>query len=391
MIQWLQISPMNFLERLKLKYFVATRSTGFSLDYFERFFKIFLNHSKVIHWRGGLPVYSMSTPALYSKPMGNFLSRQIYRTIQNRNMPNLMSFAINDDCNVSCEHCSFFKGVHDASREVMNTEQAKKVIADAQELGVSIINIVGGEPTLRRDLPEIIRSVDKNLSTVIMFTNGSILAHKAKELKQAGLDGVYVSIDFSDPKKHDFFRMSSGLYDKAMQGIAEAMRVGLTVGFSVVITPESFKSGEHERMIELAKKTGVHEVIIFDSMPTGRYANRKDLIDNNDWVEDLIGSVKKYNDDPTYPGVLVYAYATSFRSVGCSCGTSYFYISPYGDMMSCDFNHAIFGNVLTEPLYKAWGNLSTKPEFSGAKWGGCKVKDSEYLKKDTVCVSKGCG
>jgi MoaA/NifB/PqqE/SkfB family radical SAM enzyme len=332
----------------------------------------------------------MATPALYSKPMGNFLSRQIYRTIQNRNIPNLFSFAINDDCNAFCEHCSFFQGVSEKGREVVNTRQAIKIIQDAQELGVSIINIVGGEPTLRKDLTEIIQSVDKDLSTVIMFTNGSLLSEMATRLKGAGLDGVYISIDSADPKRHDSIRKHPGLFSKALRGLEEAKKAGLTTGISVVITPESFKEGELENMIELGKKLGVHEVIVFDSMPTGRYAFRKDLIDNHEWVEDLIKSVKKYNEDPTYPGVLVYAYTTSFRSVGCSCGTSYFYISPYGDMMSCDFNHAKFGNVLEEPLYKVWGALTNKPEFKSAKWGGCKIKDSEYLKKDTVCSNKAC-
>jgi len=381
---------MSFLERLKLKFFIATKSTGFSLDYFERFFKIFLNHSKVIHWRDGCPVYSMSTPALYSKPMGNFLSRQIYRTIQNRNIPNLMSFAINDECNVRCKHCSFFQGAHDKNRKVMNTEQVKKVLADAQELGVSVINIVGGEPTLRKDLPEILRSIDKDLSAVIMFTNGAFLAEKASELKKAGLDGVYVSIDTADAEKHDQIRGSKGLYEKAMKGISEALKVGLTVGISMVVTPESFKDGEHERMIELAKNIGIHEVIIFDSMPTGRFAHRKDLIDNNEWLEDLIQSVKKYNKDQSYPGVLIYAYATSFRSVGCSCGTSYFYISPYGDMMPCDFNHAKQGNVIEKPLYKVWNDLTTNPEYNQAKWGGCRIKDSEFIKNQASCSSKSC-
>lgn len=301
-----------------------------------------------------------------------------------------MSFAINDDCNAACKHCSFFEGVHEKDRTVMNTEQAKKVIADAQELGVSIINIVGGEPTLRTDLPHILRSVDKDLSTVIMFTNGSVLADKAAELKKAGLDGVYVSIDSADPKKHDAFRRCPGLYDKAMKGLEAAKETGLTVGISVCITPESFEDGELERMIEMGKKLGVHEVIVFDAMPTGRYTFRKDLIDNNEWVEKMIQSVKKYNEDDTYPGILVYAYATSFRSVGCACGTSYFYISPYGDMMSCDFNHAKFGNVLTTPLYKVWGDLTSKPEFNCSKWGGCKIKDSEFRKKDTVCANAKC-
>ncbi|MCB0162980.1 MAG: SPASM domain-containing protein, partial [Anaerolineae bacterium] len=80
-----------------------------------------------------------------------------------------------------------------------------------------------------------------------------------------------------------------------------------------------------------------------------------------------------------YPGVISFAYMTSHRSVGCSCGTSYFYVSPYGDIMSCDFNHAQFGNALERPLYQIWDDLSTRPDFQQAKWGGCKIKSSDFL------------
>jgi MoaA/NifB/PqqE/SkfB family radical SAM enzyme len=75
---------------------------------------------------------------------------------------------------------------------------------------------------------------------------------------------------------------------------------------------------------------------------------------------------------------------TSHRSVGCSCGTSYFYVSPYGDVMSCDFNHAQFGNVLERPLYEIWDELTSTPEFHSAKWGGCKIKDSRLRASDRV-------
>ncbi len=94
------------------------------------------------------------------------------------------------------------------------------------------------------------------------------------------------------------------------------------------------------------KQIGIHEVLIFDTLPTGRAKHRTDLIDNTAWLDDMIDSLIPYNQDPSYPGVVAYAYMTSHRSVGCSCGTSYFYISPYGDVNSCDFNHAQFGNVL---------------------------------------------
>jgi MoaA/NifB/PqqE/SkfB family radical SAM enzyme len=127
-------------------------------------------------------------------------------------------------------------------------------------------------------------------------------------------------------------------------------------------------------------------VLVFDTLPTGRYKHRADLVDNTTWVEEMIESLTRYNEDPGYPGVVAFAYMTSHRSVGCSCGTSYLYISPYGDVMSCDFNHAKFGNILESPLYRIWDQMTSLPDFQQAKWGGCKVKDSAFLAKETVSV-----
>lgn len=381
----------QFFNNIRLNFFLATRTFGYTSDYLQQVYKIYLNHNKVIHFRNGYPVYSLSTPALFSKPAANLFARTMFRGIQNKNLPNLMSFAVNDVCNAVCEHCSFFSGVEDKSRKVLDLEHSKRVIKEGQELGVSVINFVGGEPLLREDLPEILRSVDKNLSTTVMFTNGLLLEEKIQELKDAGLDSVYISIDASDAKRHDIFRGRKGLFEAAFKGIEKARRIGLSTGISCCMTPETFKAGELKKIIELAKEHKIHEVLVFDAMPTGRYKFRKDLIDNQNWIEEMIQFTEPYNNDPAYPGVLVYAYATSHRSVGCSCGTSYLYISPYGDLMSCDFNHAQFGNILEEPLYKLWDKLTTRPEFKSAKWGGCKIKDSEYLGSSSVsAVSQGC-
>jgi len=57
-------------------------------------------------------------------------------------------------------------------------------------------------------------------------------------------------------------------------------------------------------------------------------------------------------------------------------------------MMSCDFNHASFGNVLEQPLWQVWENLTTHPTFQEAKWGGCKVRDEEYRDRDEVCTGR---
>jgi MoaA/NifB/PqqE/SkfB family radical SAM enzyme len=373
-----------WLNQWRLRWFLATKALGYSTDFVEVLYRIYLNHSKIIHFRDGYPVYSLSTPALFSKPAAHFIARTLYRGIQNRNLPNLMSLAVNDACNANCGHCSFYSGVDDPHRTPMTLPQFEQTIRAAQELGVSVINLVGGEPLLRLDLAGIIRAVDKQRSTVLLFTNGWHLRDRAAELRRAGLDSVYVSLDAADPHRHDALRQTPGLFDRAVAGLATAKKLGFSVGISATLTPEAYQAGELQRLVELGRSLGVHEVLVFDAQPSGRLQHRLDLVDNGDWVEAMIQSALPYNQDDRYPGVVFSAYISSHRSVGCSCGTSYFYVSPYGDIMSCDFNHAVFGNVLEEPLWRIWQRLSSDPDFAQAKWGGCKVKDSEFLQKETV-------
>jgi MoaA/NifB/PqqE/SkfB family radical SAM enzyme len=208
---------------------------------------------------------SLSTPALFSPPAAHFIARTLYRGIHNRNLPNLMSLAVTDGCNARCGHGSFYEGAEDPGRPLLRLAEIRRLIHDAQELGVSILNLVGGEPLLRPDLAAIIASVDKSLSTVVLFTEG---------------------------------------WHLAAQGL---------------LTPSP-----------------------------------------------AAASAERGNAYPSYPGVVFSAWISSHRSVGCACGTSYPHLSPYGDVMSCDFNHAIFGNVREEPLWRLWERLSTHPYFASA-------------------------
>jgi len=376
------------LRKLRAKYAMATKAVGFGNQFTEMVYQTYLNHHKIIHFRKGLPVYSLSTPALYSKPAANFFSRLIFRVIQNRSIPGLMSYAVNDECNANCEHCSFFTSVDDKKKTQLTLEESKKLMKDAQELGVTIINIVGGEPLMRPDLCEIISSVDKNLSEVILFTNGWYLEEKVVDLRKSGLNGLYVSLDSADEKTHDKIRGKVGMYSRAMTGIEAALKQGFTVGISCCLDEEGYKKGELDRVIELAKARGVHEVLVFDKLPVGRQKNNKSLLRHKEWVEDMINYVGKYNDDLSYPGVIIYAYSTSHRSVGCSGGTSYFYVTPYGEICPCDFYHAKFGSIREEPLYKIVDKMSQTDGFVKSKWGGCRVKENNAVeKKNNSCYN----
>ncbi|MEM8640831.1 MAG: radical SAM protein [Cyanobacteria bacterium P01_G01_bin.54] len=379
----------SWFNALRLRWFLLTRALDSSCDFVQVLYRIYLNHNKIIHFRNGYPVYSLSTPAVFSPPAAHFIARALYRTIQNKNLPNLMSFAVNADCNAACEHCSFFEGVEQPGKAVLSLAQAQQVIQAAQELGVSVINFVGGEPLQRPDLPELIGTVDKQLSTTVLFTNGWLLGDRARELKTAGLDSIYVSIDRADSQAHDRFRRKPGLFEQAIQGIKVAKNLGFSLGISATLTPEAYADGELDRLVQLACKLGIHEVLVFDALPSGRYRDRTDLVETDNWVERMIQSARRYNQNPRDPGVVFYSYFTSHRSVGCACGTSYFYVSPYGEVMSCDFNHHSFGNVLEEPLWRIWERLTTTPEFCQSKWGGCKIKDAKMRSHPLVSGGGG--
>ena len=65
----------SYLSRLRLRWFLATRSLNYGVDFVDILYRVYLNHNKIVHFRDGQPVYSLMTPALFSKPAANFVSR----------------------------------------------------------------------------------------------------------------------------------------------------------------------------------------------------------------------------------------------------------------------------------------------------------------------------
>ena len=369
----------SFFNNMRLKWAMLTKGPGYSLGLTERLYEIYLNHHRIIHFRDGCPVYSLSSPALFSKPMEHLLSRVFYGTLQNRRFPNMMSFAVTDECDLKCRHCSFFDGmVSGTDGTVLSTAECRQLVKDAQKLGVSVISFTGGEPLLRNDLSEIIKAVNKELSTALMFTNGSRLAEQAGELKRSGLDSVYVSIDSADRDEHDTIRGVPGSFEQALAGIEAALKQGFSVGISTCVFPDGVSDGSLEKIIELGRECGVHEVLVFCAAPSGRLKERAELIGDCPWIEEVIAYAGKFRDDRKYPGVFVYNYNAGYQSVGCSGGSRWFYVSPYGDICPCDFNHCVFGNVKDEPLYKIWERLSGSEPFSCSTWGGCKLRQDDF-------------
>jgi cyclic pyranopterin phosphate synthase len=137
-----------------------------------------------------------------------------------------LRISITDRCNFRCTYCLPADGVewlpHD---EVLSYEEIARVAQIGSTLGLSKIRITGGEPTVRKDLPQLITMLRaiSGIQEISLTTNGARLGVLAAPLRAAGLDRVNISLDTLQREKmktisrRDFF-------DDVMQGIEAAIQ-----------------------------------------------------------------------------------------------------------------------------------------------------------------------
>jgi cyclic pyranopterin phosphate synthase len=112
--------------------------------------------------------------------------------------------SVTDRCNYRCTYCMPEDGVHHADRaDVLSFEEICALVRCFARLGVTKVRLTGGEPTVRRDLVELVRMLRQipGLRDLALSTNGHLLAELAGPLREAGIDRLNVSIDSLDPRR----------------------------------------------------------------------------------------------------------------------------------------------------------------------------------------------
>jgi len=105
-----------------------------------------------------------------------------------------LRLSVTQRCNLNCEYCH--KEGEKTTDSEISIENIKEILETASELGIKKIKITGGEPLLRDDIVEIIRTIKKhNFDDISLTTNGFLLDKLAKRLKQAGLNRVNIGCD----------------------------------------------------------------------------------------------------------------------------------------------------------------------------------------------------
>ena len=251
--------------------------------------------------------------------------------------PKLVNLEITKLCNAGCDFCDYWQTRHE--------ERLTDYSPVIRKINPLVVVITGGEPMLRKDLPDIVRQV-KNSSFYIftsMVTKGDLLSvEKAEELFDAGLDQIAVSLDFND-KKHDQYRGIDGLWDhlsELLPKLGKRFKNKKSVLINTIIMDDNL-----DEIIDLSRRAREWNIgISFSSYSVMKTNNNTHLIQNaktqkiKELVSELIDLRKQWKGTILTTEYYLKQIPGYFEKGGipdCLAGISHIQVTPSGHLKRC--------------------------------------------------------
>jgi len=181
--------------------------------------------------------------------------------------------SVTDRCNYRCKYCMGEDGVDKREhRDILSYEEIAEIARAAADCGVTKLRLTGGEPLVRRGLPDLCRQLREipGLRELAITTNGSLLGAYAAELRAAGVDRLNVSLDTLDPEK---FRAVTrcGELSEAIGGLRAADEAGFTGTKLNTVLIGGFNEDEIPAFVALTRDRP-YSVRFIELMPMGACA-----------------------------------------------------------------------------------------------------------------------
>lgn len=149
-------------------------------------------------------------------------------------------------CNLKCPFCYYYDSVVTGTNlNTLDTDEAKKKLLFAKRVGAEEIEFTGGEPTLRKDLPELVRfcKQDAGIKLVSIVTNGTVLSNRKvmDRLAHAGLDDVLISIHGHTAELHDQLTAAPGSFQRLLTGIDNIRAHNIRLRTNTVICKPNYR------------------------------------------------------------------------------------------------------------------------------------------------------
>ncbi len=275
-------------------------------------------------------------------------------------LPRLIAWEVTRRCMLSCKHCRA-SATSAACGDELTTSECFKLLDNIATLAKPILILTGGEPMLRDDIYDIARHARGLELPVVMAPCGLLLSDETvRQIADAGIHCISLSLDGADAATHDEFRGMPGAFDAVMAGIAAAKRGGLDFQINTTITRHSrHQVGE---LLDLSIRLGASVFNPFLLVPTGR---GKQLVDQElsaqeyeetlKWLADQHGRTDiqtRVTCAPHYQRIIRQCGKTpnARNARGCMGGTGFAFISHTGIVQICGFMEVPCGDVRAEGL-----------------------------------------
>ncbi len=298
----------------------------------------------------------------------------------------VVQLTLTNRCMLNCEHC----GVADLRTvmpEELPLERIDDLFRDLRLAGCLVVDLFGGEPTLRKDLFEIIRRGKAHGFVMSLETNGWLLDETfVRRLEAAGLDQVYLSIDDYRAGEHDRRRGRAGSFERAVGALERAAATSLAVHVSVVPeTTEFFTGGDMNRFLAFVLGRGADKVRLLLPRFSGRAASPDGLPFAARHERDLFRSV-----DPRYDSfVYVHTPGTPPGETNkCTAKNIFCHVMSNGWITPCPYLPLVFGDATRESVVEVFERMQAHPLV---RLGGdtCPMRNPEYIEEHIKPLGAG--
>jgi MiaB/RimO family radical SAM methylthiotransferase len=292
----------------------------------------------------------------------------------------VVQLTLTNRCQCNCSHC----GVKDMSRVMgadMPLEQIDRLLGDIHTSGFGSVDLFGGEPTLRKDLVEIVRrgrahGLEMLVETNAIAVDGDLLS----ELKQAGLFRIYVSLDDYEAKYHDENR-GRPAFAHAVEVLNACRALGIEAHTSIVPrSREYFLDGSINRYVRFCLDNGAARVRILFPSYVGNcsdkdrtFCSEEDEISLLRLIDDDLGDRVYVESDFSYLRTVI-----AGGRIPCPAKSIFCHVTSSGLVMPCPYLPLVFGDAKRESMSEIFSRMMDHPALrqSGIY---CPTRDERYL------------
>jgi len=184
--------------------------------------------------------------------------------------------SITDRCDFRCQYCMAEDMTFLSRNAVLSLEECARIVKVFVQLGVTKVRITGGEPLVRKNALWLFNEIGalKGLEELVLTTNGSQLSKQAKQLKQAGVKRINISVDSLNPTRFKEITRTGDL-NKVLKGIDDAIQTGFEGIKLNTVLMRGINDDETSDLVQFAIDKKI-DISFIEEMPLGDVNHRRE-------------------------------------------------------------------------------------------------------------------